>query len=138
MSDILTKIKADMLTARKARDTEAVKAFSTLIGEIELIGKKAGNVINDELVIATVKKFIVNLEENLEHTVSPEGKADVVTEIELLEVYLPTQMTEGQLQDIIAHLEPANMGEAMKHLKECYAGRYDGKLASQVVKGWLA
>ena len=138
MSDILTKIKADMLTARKARDTEAVKAFSTLVGEIELIGKKAGNVINDELVIATVKKFIVNLKENLEHTESPKGKADVGTEIELLEVYLPTQMTESELQDIIANLEPANMGEAMKHLKDCYTGLYDGKLASQVVKGWLA
>lgn len=138
MSDILTQIRADMLTARKARDTEAVKAFSTLVGEIELIGKKPGNVINDELVIATVKKFIANLEETLVHLTDAVRGRDVETEIGLLGVYLPTQLTEEQILEAIVFFQPANMGVAMKHLKEAYTGRYDGKLASQVVKSWLA
>jgi len=136
MSELLARIKADMLTARKARDSESVKSYSTLIGEIELIGKKPGKSITDELVIATIKKFIANLNEAIGY--SSGGTMDMMEEVKLLEQYLPTQMDEHDIRKVIMCLPtPVDMGACMKFLKMNYAGQYDGKLASQVVKAYL-
>jgi len=126
-----------MLTARKARDSDSIKVYSTLIGEIELIGKKPNMSITDELVIATVKKFLVNLEEMKSHTGRVELLGSIKHEVAILEGYVPSQLSEEELLAIVTELSPAHMGEAMKHLKCSYAGLYDGRLASQVVKVYL-
>ena len=137
MSELADKIKADMLTARKARDTFTVKALSTLYGELEGIAKKKNEPISDELVIATVKKFLANLKESESQT----GRLDLLgairSEIELLEAYVPSQMSEDELRAAVQRMAPSNIGEGMKLLKETYAGQYDGKLASQVVREYV-
>ena len=137
MSELQARIKADLLTARKARDSASVKVYSTLYGELELISKKKNEPITDELVIATVKKFLANLKEMESQT----GRVELLTiirhEVYLLNKYIPSQLTEEEILKIVTELNPSNMGEAMKHLKGGYAGLYDGKLASQVVKTYL-
>ena len=134
MSELADKIKADMLTARKARDTFTVKALSTLYGEVEGIAKKKNEPISDELVVATVKKFLANLKESEGQT----GRLDLLgairSEIELLEQYVPQQMDEDELRALLTAENPANIGAAMQFLKANYAGLYDGKMASQVAR----
>jgi len=138
VSDLLDTIKADMLTARKERNSEAVKVYTTLYGELELISKKNGTAITDELVVSTVKKFISNLDTNLDNVTSTVQIDAIKFEMAILEKYVPAQLTEQKLLEIVSALNPSNMGEAMGHLKTNYSGQYDGKVASQVVKGYLS
>lgn len=50
----------------------------------------------------------------------------------VLEQFLPMQLSENALIEVAKC--QANMPAFMKHLKENFAGKYDGKLASQVAK----
>jgi uncharacterized protein YqeY len=64
---MLEKLKADQLTARKAKDSVATALLTTLIGEASKVSdeefKKGLTTITDEKVIVTIKKFLKNAEE---------------------------------------------------------------------------
>lgn len=99
--------------------------LGTLIGELDRKSKTP----NDEETIAIVKKMVESCKQC--------GAED---EAEILSRYLPTMLTEVELQTIISDYSSHNslvhkkdMGKIMAHLKETYPGKYDGKLASQIV-----
>lgn len=58
----------------------------------------------------------------------------------ILDTYLPQMYTEAELEQIIGFYinvegvhEKKDMGKVMKFLKDTHSGKYDGKLASQIV-----
>ena len=67
-----------------------------------------------------------------------EQKAKLQAEIVILEEYLPQQLSSADLEKIIVQLKETTPGLAlnvvMKHLKDNYAGQYDGKSASEIAK----
>jgi uncharacterized protein YqeY len=67
-----------------------------------------------------------------------EQKAKLQAEIAILEEFLPKQLSSDELEKIIADLKEATPGLAlnvvMRHLKDNYAGQYDGKSASEIAK----
>lgn len=137
---LIERIKADLLTARKARNMVAANSLTALVGEAVMVGKNAGNrESTDEEVIAMVRKFLKNLEETKRNLVA-HGKNVAVCEeeIAIISKYLPQQMSADELKSAIVTIAEetagANMGVVMKVLKEKYAGLYDGKLASTLTK----
>lgn len=137
---LIERIKADLLTARKARATVAANSLTALVGEAVMVGKNAGNrESTDEEVVATVRKFLKNLEETKRNLVAHNKDTSVCEEeIVIISRYLPQQMSADELRSaitvIVAETAGANMGVVMKVLKEKYAGLYDGKLASTLTK----
>ena len=86
----------------------------------------------DSTVIAKIKSMIK----------SAEGTNSLSeTELEILNIYLPKQLTNEDLTKIVADYisenENDNMGQIMGFLKGSYNGQYDGRLASNVVKELL-
>lgn len=146
---LMTRLRADALTARKTKSI-AAGVLVTLLGEIDTKTKTLNPArdLTDEEVLAVVKKFLKNLDETLRvltPAVAPADKAAAALEKALaekaaLEVYLPQQMTAEELaafaQAKIA--EGANLGAIMAALKAERGGQYDGKLASDVVRGLMA
>lgn len=143
---LLSTIKSKQVEARLARDTATASTLTTLLGEASAVGKNDGNrETSDDEVIAVVKKFIKNIDE----TVVSMGERNLDTtkfiiERNLLESLLPRQLTAEELEVIVAEYiseeglsGPRSMGLVMKHLQTEYAGKYDGKLASTVVRGVL-
>lgn len=130
---LMEQIKTKQITARKAGLTEA-SLLTTLLGEAAVIGKNAGNrETTDSEVVAVVKKFVKNIDETV--TALTERGVDATTflaERTVLEQFLPMQLSENALIEV-AKCQP-NMPAFMKHLKENFAGKYDGKLASTVAK----
>lgn len=61
-------------------------------------------------------------------------------DIRTLEAYLPAQLSEDELRAYAAARVRAGdgLGQVMAALKADFPGRYDGKLASAVVRGLLA
>lgn len=130
---LMEQIKTKQIAARKAGLTEA-SLLTTLLGEAAVIGKNAGNrETTDSEVVAVVKKFVKNIDETV--TALTQRGVDASTflaERTVLEQFLPMQLSENALIEV-AKCQP-NMPAFMKHLKENFAGKYDGKLASTVAK----
>jgi len=70
-----------------------------------------------------------------------DAKAQLVAEIAVIEQLLPKQLSVSDLEKIVSDLKAAtpdlSLNVVMKHLKETYAGQYDGKSASDVAKRLL-
>lgn len=134
--ELIERIRADMLAARKLKNTEAVKSYSTLVGELELLSKRNNLLeVDDSLVVQTVKKFIENASQIIKQ-VSPRSEIRQAMEAEImfLEQYLPTQLTEDEIKEVFESSGTTNIGEAMKYIKAKYEGQYDGKIASQIAR----
>lgn len=129
---LMEQIKAKQIAARKAGSADA-SLLTTLLGEAAMVGKNAGRETTDQEVVAVVKKFVKNIDETIAALTSRNQDASAfLAERGVLEQFLPLQLTELALQHMAK--EFASMPEFMKHLKENYAGQYDGKLASTVAK----
>lgn len=144
---LITQIKAAQIAARKLRDQHTTASLTTLIGEAEMVGKNAGRDVTDAEVIATVKKFIKNIEATIEALKSSNKEEALIalhTEKLLYEQFLPRQMTEQQLIAAVESIKAEfnatqkDMGKVMTLLKQRHDGTYDGKMASTVVKSVLA
>ena len=127
---VLTKIKQDRMTAMKARDESTKSILTVLVGDIENISLRNGQ-MTDEQIVALVKKFIISNEE------MRKVKGDLpelVAEKTVLEKYLPQQMTGQEILAAINASGATNVGGAMAYLKANYAGKYDGKMASDIAR----
>ena len=145
---LMDQIRAAQLEARKTRNATKAGLLTTLIGEAAAIGKNDGNrETSDSEVVAVIKKFIKNIDLTLE-AMRGRGRHDdeavMTTEKEILEKFLPSQLSEDQLKAIVVALKneydagPKDMGKILGTLKMRHSGQYDGKMASDITKTVLA
>jgi hypothetical protein len=130
---LIEQIKKNQIQARKARNALEASLLTTLIGELETAAKSTGKAIDDAAVVATVKKFIKNIEQLLAAAPSEAAEAERA----LLQQYLPKQLSEDQLRAAITEIIGAGqaaVGQIMGELKKKFSGQYDGALASKLVK----
>ena len=142
------KIKSDIVSAMKEKDTLKLQTLRGVKGEIDLahIDKKVE--INDELVtdvlshqIKTRKESIVEFEKgNREDLINKTND-----EINLLLSYLPEQLSEEELvkliDEVIAKVNPTSqkdMGLVMKEINPLVKGKADMKVVSTMIKDKLA
>lgn len=134
---LLAKIKSDLFTLRKeGSDKVAISLLTTLYSESANVGLNDNKrESTDAEVSAVIKKFIKNLDECITFGTSKEINVSTYKkEKEIIEVYLPQQLTPIEIEAfIIPHVREGGKPAAMKALKETYAGQYDGKVAALVV-----
>ena len=129
---LIEKINQDFMTAYKAK--EMVK--KDFLGVIKTEVTKESKTPEDSYIVGKIKSMIKNAEAT--NSLSE-------AELEILNGYLPTQMTESVLKDKIKEYvnqnninSPKEMGRVMGWLKSNYDGQYDGKMASTIVKQILS
>lgn len=120
------KITEEIKVAMKAKDSGKLSILRVLKSEIERNEQSsAGKIdLSDADVIKIVKKMVDGVKETTNNT----------TELEILEAYLPQQLSEEKIREIIGSLTLTNMGEIMKYFKTNFDGQYDGKLVSNIAK----
>lgn len=140
-------IRTHMNQARLGADSVRKSLLVTLYAEALRVGKdKRNGITSDEEVIQVVRKFLNNVEETRQLLQSRSQPTPVQDqEIELLNVYLPAQMDQSQLTQVVSQIVQElgltsikSLGAVMAELKKRHAGAYDGKLAQQVVKQILS
>lgn len=149
---ILEEIKKDQVLSRKGVLSKKHSPWlTTLIGEIEIVGKNNGNrTTTDDETIKVIEKFKKGVIESIAHIKNnnlityPEKLAELQEELELYEKYLPIQLSDEDLKDkiesiikTIPNASLKSMGIVMAQLKEKYNGQYDGKKASIIIKEFL-
>ena len=133
-------IKAKFLEVRKAKDTNAIKTLSTLIGAIDMIAKNKQIEITNEIVFDAIVKMLKGVNETIP-LVQDKIKLDALNnEKTLLESFMPKQMTEAELETAIAEIaktldvtNKAFVGQVMKALKAKFVNQYDSKIANSLI-----
>ena len=142
------KIKSDIVSAMKEKDTLKLQTLRGVKGEIDLahIDKKVE--INDELVTDVLSHQIKTRKESIAEF-EKGNREDLVNktndEINLLLSYLPEQLTEEELvkliDEVIAKVNPTSqkdMGLVMKEINPLVKGKADMKVVSTMIKDKLA
>lgn len=136
------RLKDSVKEAMKAQDKARVEATRLLLSAIQYEEMQKGvEDLADDAVSVVLQAELKKRREEMEF-VEKAGRAEDIaklkTEIALIEGMLPKQLTaadlEAALQEIRGSTPSANMGLAMKLLKEKFPGQYDGKLASEIAK----
>jgi uncharacterized protein YqeY len=132
------RISKEIIDAMKAKDKvrlNVLRFLKKLLIENETSKKP---IDEQDVIIGHAKKMADSL------SLYPEGsnsRNDLEAEIEILKDYLPEQLSEQDvtaiINEIVSGLENPNMGAVMKELAPKIKGRFDGKLASQLVNNAL-
>lgn len=139
-------LQDDLKTAMKAREMERVYVLRGLITAIKAVKvEKMVPELDAAEIAGLVRKEINKRAEAAEYARKADRIADVEAnerEIAVLEKYLPAQLDAAQLEaairQIAAEAGTTEIGPIMAQLKARFAGQYDGKLASQIVRTKLA
>ena len=109
--------------------------------------KTDGKALDDEQIIAVLSKEVKQRRESIadfEKGNRPDLVDQTKKEIEILLDYLPQQLTEAEIQEIVraAVIEVGansmkDMGRVMAVVQPKVKGRADGKIVSQIVKEQL-
>ena len=119
MSTIYEMLRADIITAVKARDTARATMLRTNDGAIQRAAMDLNKPIDDELVIATLRKAVKNLAAaNVEFEKG--GRADLVAanlaEIAVVEKYLPKGLDAAKLEALVVEAIKATGAQSKKEM----------------------
>lgn len=135
-------LKDAMKVAMKEKNRVALDTIRSLLAAIQYEEmQKQTEELPENAILAIIKNEVKKRKEGLEFEQKAGRTEQIETlnaEVAVLEKFLPQQLDRAQLEDIFqkfkAGNESANMGEAMKMLKETYPSQYDGKEASSIAK----
>lgn len=138
-------LKADQIQARKDRDVLKAALLTTLMGEIQVSATGNGTPdydedgvlkVADDAVLAVIKKFIKNTNEFIRVKDNPTSRQ----EIEILQAYLPKQLSDEELKVAIGliladcKLEGGKrMGFVMGQLKQQYPDQFDASKVKGII-----
>lgn len=112
-------LRADIITAMKARDTATATALRTMDAAIQRSAMDASKPIEEALVIATFRKAVKNLTD-ARTEFEKGGRADLVAannaEISILEKYLPKGLDPAKLEALIAEVIAATGATSKKEM----------------------
>lgn len=142
------RVMDDMKTAMKAKDKVALRSIRSLKSEIlKFKTSGSGEELTAEGEIKMVQKMIKQRQESYDVYVQ-QGRDDLAgpekEEMEILSKYLPEQLDEVALTEIISKViadtgasSMRDMGKVMGIVSKQLAGKADGKMISTVVKSLL-
>ncbi len=144
---MVEKLKQDMIEAMKAKDKERLTTIRMIKGELdkEHIDKKRE--INDELLIEVVTRGIKQRKDSISEF-EKGNRSDLIektqSEIDILQNYLPEQLSEDEvitiIDEAISLIHPGgvrDMGKVMKEVTPKVKGRTDMKKVSEIIKSKL-
>ncbi|PHN01072.1 GatB/YqeY domain-containing protein [Flavilitoribacter nigricans] len=142
------RIKPDLVAAMKAKDQASLRGIRAIKAAI-LLAKTdgSGRAITPEVEIKMLQKLIKQRKDSLE-IYEKQDRGDLAVtereEIEVIERYLPEQVSQEELEKVIKDIiektgasSMKDMGKVMGMANKQLAGRADGKTISAVVKQLL-
>jgi uncharacterized protein YqeY len=146
--EINTALKGAM-KARDERRVSALRLINAAIKNADIEAQMRGrSSLGEEELLALLQKMIKQRQESLE-IYENAGRKELADkergEIEIINGYLPQQMSEADVKAAIAEAAKQvgaqsikDMGKVMAALKQAHAGRMDFGKASALVKSMLA
>ncbi|MEI6861617.1 MAG: GatB/YqeY domain-containing protein [Verrucomicrobiota bacterium] len=118
-SPLYDTLRADIITAMKARDSAVTTALRTADAAIKRAAMDANREMDDALVITTLRKAVKNLTDAAADF-EKAGRADLVTanraEIVLLGKYLPQGLDTAKLEALVSAAIAATGAQSKKDM----------------------
>jgi uncharacterized protein YqeY len=148
MSALKTKLTDAMKDAMRAQDKERLAVIRMATAALKQIEVDERIELDDARVLAVLEKLIKQRRESIsafEQGGRPELAAKELAEIGVLQSFLPEQLTDAEVDDLISkaiaevNAESAkDMGKVMNILRPQLAGKADTGAVSQKVKARLS
>lgn len=140
---VAEQVRIDITAAMKAGEKERVGALRLVLSELQKAAKDGGD---DELaVLRRERKRRIEAATQFRDGGRPELAEHEEAEAELLEAYLPAELSDADLDDLVRAAvaetgarDPKDMGQVMKLVMARSGGRADGKRASARVRNALS
>jgi uncharacterized protein YqeY len=136
---VLEQVQDDVRTAMKARDRERAAALRMIVDVLQQDAKLGKG--DEVAVLQRERKKRVEAAEAYENAGRTEQAASERFEAELIEGYLPQQLSDEELDELVAAAvaetgasEQKQMGQVMSALMPKVGGRADGKRVSAAVR----
>ncbi len=133
-------LKKANMQALKDRNTDARSILSVVITRVQNLSVELtakGEELKDSDVLSIIQKVLKELSEEKEGYIAvgnKEREASIDKQIETLNNYLPKQLSEQEIRDIINSLDDKSIPNVMKYFKQNYSGAVDMSLVSSVMK----
>lgn len=145
---MLEKLTNDMISAMKAKDKEKLSVIRMVKAAIQLEEINKKKKLEDEDVIAIISKQIKMRKESIEEF-KKANRSDLIdqtqSEIDILVTYLPVQLSEEELSNIISEVitkveakSATDMGKIMKELLPLIKGKADMGQVNGMIKEKLS
>ena len=152
MSNLRIELKSYLDASIKKKDDLSVSTVRLIIAaikdrDIEYRAKNEANEINDPEILNLLQNMIKQRKESVKiyaDASRDELKDREVKEIEIIESFLPKQITDKDLEEIISEVctelqanTIKDLGKVINTLKERYPGQLDFKVAAGMAKSNL-
>jgi len=136
--DDLKKAKMQVFKDKNqdARSVLEAVISRSMLQSVEL--KALGKELSDDDVLTNIQKVVKELEEervSFKAAGRDENVVSLTNQIDYISKFLPSQLSEDEIKQIISTLEDKSIGNVMKHFKTNYQGKCDMGLVSKIAKG---
>jgi uncharacterized protein YqeY len=142
------RITDDMKTAMKAGDKDRLKVVRLLLADIKRAEVDGRKELDDAAVLSVIEKAVKQRRDSIEQFTRG-GREDLAAaeqaELEVLQTYLPEQLSDDELDALIGEViaetgaeSIRDMGKVMGAIKALAAGRADMGSVGAKVKARLA
>ena len=144
------RIQADMVAAMKAKEAVKLSSLRAIKAAIMLAKTAEGATgeVTDQEIVKIIQKLVKQRKESAQQYTDagrPELAENELAEAAEMEVYLPKQLSESELEAELAKIiaevgatKPQDMGKVMGVATKKLAGLADGRAISATVKKLLA
>jgi hypothetical protein len=136
---LIEQVHSDMTTAMKAGQKQRVGALRLILSELQKDAKEGGG--NELAVLRRERKRRLDAASQFRDAGRPELADGEEAEAEIISAYLPAELGDAELQEIVSAAitetgasSPKDMGQVMKAVMARTQGRVDGKRASTAVR----
>jgi uncharacterized protein YqeY len=140
---VTEQVRTDITSAMKAGEKDRVGALRLVLSELQKAAKEGSG--DEVAVLRRERKRRLEAAEQFRGGGRPELAAQEESEAELIEGYLPAEISDAELDRLIdtaiaetGASDPKDMGQVMKALMTEVDGRADGKRVSTRVREALA
>ena len=135
---VYSKIKTDMMQALKEKRISDKETLGFLFSQLKNKAIELRvNELEDKDSFQVIQKFVKSLKEEKE-SYEKAGRLNVLesfdNQINLVESYLPKQLNEDEIKNIISNLDNKDIPNIMKYFKTNYNSQVDMKLVNQLNK----
>jgi uncharacterized protein YqeY len=137
---MLKQIKKDVITSMKSGDKVKTSILRLVVSECDLIRARTNSVTDDD-VIKVIEKLVKSIQETLKLATKKDDLINLVSEISILESFLPKKLTLKEIKEKLDGESIMNsknvgmaIGVAMKQLKGLSFNNADVKLVVEEIR----
>lgn len=141
------KLQNDLKDAMRMKDERRKNTLRMVIAAVKNTEIDKGNELEDSEIQVIIQKEVKNRRETIEDAKIAQRLdiiADNEAEIEILEAYLPQQLSHAEIEELarqaikeVGATSPSEIGQVMKVLMPRVRGQADGKQVNQIVRELL-